>query len=143
MVFTADVMSGSGRIVERGATLEVGSSLTQYMKRSTRWTFQRYVDELLLPYWRGQIPGLTRETVIRGASLESIAPFLAGADHVGVVTNADDFILTPANLDFLRRTFGDRARIYPHGGHGGNIAYKDNAADLLRFFSAGTERAVP
>ena len=56
------------------------------------------------------------------------------------MTNADDFILTPANLDFLRRTFGDRARVYPRGGHGGNLEYKDNADDILRFLHAGGEK---
>lgn len=142
MVFTADVINGGGHIVERGETLDVASSLTQYMKRSTRWTFHRYVDEMLLPYWRELVPGLSRDALIRGASLESIAPFLAAADNVGVVTNTDDFILTAGNLGFLRRTFADRARIYPYGGHGGNLAYKDNASDILQFFAAGEREAA-
>lgn len=136
MVFTADVMTGGGHIVEKDAELGVGASLTQYMKRSTRWTFRRYVDEMLLPYWRGRVPGLGRDALIRSASLESIEPFLVHAGHVGVMTNADDFILTPANLAFLRRTFADRARVYPRGGHGGNLAYKENAADIVQFFRA-------
>jgi pimeloyl-ACP methyl ester carboxylesterase len=136
MVFTADVMTGGGHIVETGAELGVATSLTQYMKRSTRWTFRRYLDEMLLPYWRGRVPGLDRDTLVRSASLESIGPFLAEAGHVGVMTNADDFILTPANLAFLRHTFGDRARVYPHGGHGGNLSYNENAADIVQFFRA-------
>jgi len=97
---------------------------------------------MLLPYWRGRVPGLSRDELIHSASLESIGPFLARAGHIGVMTNADDIILTPANLEFLRRTFGDRARVYPHGGHGGNLKYKDNAADILRFFADGGERGV-
>jgi pimeloyl-ACP methyl ester carboxylesterase len=140
MVFTADVMTGGGHIVETDAELGVATSLTQYMKRSTRWTFRRYVDEMLLPYWRGRVPGLGRDTLVRSASLESIGPFLAEAGHVGVMTNADDFILTPANLEFLRRTFGDRARVYPRGGHGGNLSYKENAADIVRFLRAAGEK---
>ena len=141
MVFTADVMTGGGHVVESGAELGVGSSLTQYMKRSTRWTFRRYVDEMLLPYWKRQLPNLDRDDLVRSSSLESIASFLAGATQVGLVTNADDFILTPANLEFLRRTFGERARIYPRGGHGGNLEYKDNAAEMLRFFDVPEEKA--
>jgi pimeloyl-ACP methyl ester carboxylesterase len=143
MVFTADVMNGGGHIVERGETLDVGSSLTQYMKRSTRWTFHRYVEEMLLPYWHGRTPGLGRDALVRSASIESIATYLASAAHVGVMTNADDFILTTENLTFLRRTFGDRALVYPHGGHGGNLQYKDNAADILAFFRTGSETVAP
>jgi pimeloyl-ACP methyl ester carboxylesterase len=138
MVFTADVVNGGGHIVERGAALNIGTSLTQYMKRSTRWTFRRYVDEMLLPYWQVRAPELTRDALIRSASLESIGSFLTTAAHVGVATNADDFILTPGNLQFLRRTFGDRAHVYPRGGHGGNLEYKDNAADILQFFATGS-----
>jgi len=143
MVFTADVMTRGGHVVERGETLDVGSSLTQFMKRSTRWTFRRYVDEMLLPYWQQRVPGLTRDGLVRSANLETIAAFLAGAEHVGLVTNADDFILTGENLEYLRRTFGDRARVYPRGGHGGNLEYKDNAADMLRFVATDRGWSAP
>jgi hypothetical protein len=40
------------------------------------------------------------------------------------------------DLGFLKTVFGTRARIYPHGGHNGNLAYRDNIADLIEFFGA-------
>jgi hypothetical protein len=48
--------------------------------------------------------------------------------------NADDFTVSADDLRFLETVFGERARIYPSGGHNGNLAYRDNIADLIEFF---------
>jgi len=136
MIFTADTMTGGGHVIEAGTEISVSTSLTPYFKRSVRWPFVRYFDEMLLPYWQARRQGIDRDALIEQASLRSIGPYLEGASHVGVVTNADDFILAGGELDFLRSTFGDRAHVYPTGGHCGNIQYRDNVADMLAFFAA-------
>jgi len=51
--------------------------------------------------------------------------------------NADDIILGPGDLGFLRKTFGDRLTVYPHGGHCGNLNYRVNANAMLEFFARG------
>ena len=48
--------------------------------------------------------------------------------------NEDDLILTPQDLAFLKDVFGIRAKIYPYGGHCGNMSYTENVADMLNFF---------
>jgi hypothetical protein len=50
--------------------------------------------------------------------------------------NADDIILAPGELEYLEQVFGDRAQIYPTGGHCGNMDYRDNVAYMMNFFSA-------
>jgi hypothetical protein len=50
------------------------------------------------------------------------------------MTNENDFILTGEELDYLRQLFGDRARIYPRGGHLGNLEYKENLTYMVEFF---------
>jgi len=42
--------------------------------------------------------------------------------------------LAPGEIDFFREVFGERAKIYPHGGHCGNMAYPDNLAFMVGFF---------
>ena len=49
--------------------------------------------------------------------------------------NADDILLAEGDIDYLRDVFGERAQIYPRGGHSGNMAYIDNVAHMLDFFS--------
>ena len=46
----------------------------------------------------------------------------------------DDLILGPGDIGFLRKTFGDRLTLYPHGGHCGNLNYRVNSEDMLEFF---------
>ena len=88
MVFTADVAHGGGHVVEAGARLGRTTSLTVPFKRSARWPFERYLDELLLPFWSGREPGITREALVAAGDLNSIRAFLSEAPHVGMMTNA-------------------------------------------------------
>jgi hypothetical protein len=50
--------------------------------------------------------------------------------------NTDDFLVSPAQLAFLRQTFGSRFTLYPRGGHVGNIWYPDNREAILATFSS-------
>ena len=137
MLFTSDVMNDFGVLVRKGTKLGVGTSTTPYMKMAARWTFAEYMDEVLLPYWKAREPGLSREQLIDETSLGAIRDYLHRSDHVEVMTNQDDFILVPGDVDFLKETFGSRATIYPVGGHCGNIMYKENIEHMLAFFGVG------
>jgi hypothetical protein len=48
--------------------------------------------------------------------------------------NEDDIILAPGEIDFFKEVFGTRAKIYPTGGHCGNMQYKLWVQDMLDFF---------
>jgi hypothetical protein len=50
--------------------------------------------------------------------------------------NEDDLILTPQDMAFLKDVFGARAKIYPRGGHLGNMTFKDNVAYMINFFKS-------
>jgi hypothetical protein len=52
------------------------------------------------------------------------------------MTNKDDFILGPTDIDYLKRIFQTRAKIYPRGGHCGNMEYKDNVAYMVEYFKS-------
>ena len=49
--------------------------------------------------------------------------------------NEDDLILLPGEIDFFSETFGSRAKIYPYGGHCGNMAHRDNVAHMVATLS--------
>ena len=67
-------------------------------------------------------------------SLESIEDYLRSTDKIEVMHNEDDIILEAGEIDFFRRVFGERAKIFPIGGHFGNLAYRDNVAHMLNVF---------
>jgi len=123
MIFTADVMHGGGYIVPAHARLTATTSLTRYAMVAYRTRFVDYFDDVLLPHLERGEPGLTRQGLLDRLSLRRIEPFLRGASTVGLVHNADDIILAPGDIAYLEGIFGSRARIFPTGGHVGNLFY--------------------
>ena len=134
MVFTSDVMSNAGLIVPKNRMLSSSDSLTDYFKVTTRTSFIDYFNELFYPYFRSRQPDVTQQALIEQASLESIEDYLKATKKISLVTNEDDFILASGELDFFRRVFQHRAKIYPTGGHCGNMGYKDNIKHMIGLF---------
>ncbi len=134
MIFSSDVMTNGGYVVPKNRVLDSSDDLTDYFRVSAHLSFLDYFNEYFYPHFRKRRPGLTREALIASQSLRSIEPYLKSATKLGVVTNADDFILSPDDLDYLGRLFGERARIYPRGGHLGNLEYRDNLDYTINFF---------
>ena len=135
MVTTADYAAQRGFIVPRNHTFSVSESTTPYFKVAMRTSFVDYIDQMYLPYFREKIPGSTRDSLIAESSLESIESFLRSADNIALMHNDDDFIMAEGEIDYLRQVFGSRAMIYPSGGHMGNLAYRDNVAFMVDYFT--------
>lgn len=77
---------------------------------------------------------LDREALIERASLRSLARMLNEDPRIAAVTNADDIILTAENLEFLRTIMGTRIKVYPSGGHCGNLSYRENSDYMIWYF---------
>ena len=134
MVFTSDVMINAGLVVPKNRVLSPSDSLTDYFKVTMRTSFIDYFNELYYPFFRSQQADVTQQVLIEQASLKSIEDYLKSNEKISLMTNADDFILAPGELDFFRRVFKDRAKIYPIGGHCGNMGYRDNVEHMLSLF---------
>jgi len=134
MIFASDVMTNSGYVVPKNRVLSPTDSIFDYFLVSTHLSFIDYFNEYLFPYVQKQRPGLTRQAYIDSLSLRSIEGYLKSSGKFGVMTNENDFILTGEELDYLRQLFGERAMIYPRGGHLGNLEYKENLAYMVEFF---------
>jgi hypothetical protein len=137
ILFASDALTRSGVVIRRNVSLSSLDSLTNYFKVSVRVGFVDYIRHLLYPFFEKRRPGVTLEELIEESSLRSIEGYLRGAEKIGLMTNEDDIILAPGELDYLRSVFGSRARIYVKGGHLGNLEHKDNVADIISFFGAG------
>ncbi len=135
MFFATDVMTNAGYIIPKNLVLTSYSSLTDYFKVCGRTTFTDYFNDIFYPYYHSAQPDLTKKSLISTSmSLKSIEDYLKNAKKIRVAHNKDDIILKTGEIDFFRRVFGDRAKIYPRGGHCGNMAYKDNIAYMIDFF---------
>jgi hypothetical protein len=77
---------------------------------------------------------LSREEFAQLQSLTSIGSYLAAAQKIGVVSNRDDVILERGEIKFLTDTFGARAKIYPTGGHLGNLEQREVIDYMVQYF---------
>lgn len=134
LITTADVMSESGFIVPVGTTARITADVTDYAIVAHRTGFMDYAHGLMLPFFQQRDPNMTFEKLVDRASLFPIEDYLRKSEKIGLMHNADDFIMAPGEIDWLVDVFGERSKIYPHGGHLGNVGYKDNVEYMLKFF---------
>jgi ABC-type transporter lipoprotein component MlaA len=84
--------------------------------------YMKYVYAFLLPAVVGRVPDVNDDTALfaRG-DLRTRAAALAADARLRVITNRDDFLLGPGDIEWLERTFGNRLALFDTGGHLGNL----------------------
>jgi len=134
IAFTSDLINHRGLIIPPQLPIAEGTSLTPFFKRALQCDFDCYITEQLIPMWRARGDGVSLPQLIDQVSLYALADYLKNTSKIAVMHNADDVILGPGDLGFLRRTLGERLTVYPHGGHCGNLNYRVNSNAMLEFF---------
>src|SRR5262245_4763164 len=134
LIFTSDVMTNYNFIKPGNQVLTRNTNLDNYAQVSLRVGFTDFFHEYAWPYYEKSTTAKTRAEFAQLQSLESIQSYLISARKIGVVDNQDDVILVPGEIDFLLNTFDDRAKIYPHGGHLGNLQQYETVAHILDYF---------
>jgi hypothetical protein len=134
LIFASDVMTNGGYVVPKNRVLTGSDPLGDYFLVCFHLSFIDYFDEYFLPHIRKKKPGISREAVIESLGLQSIEGYIRSSAKMGVITNENDFILDQGEIEYLRRIFGNRALIYPRGGHLGNLEYRDNMVEFINFF---------
>jgi hypothetical protein len=135
MAYTSDVMTNAGYIKPENVIMLKNSSPFLFGKVAHRLGFTDFYHVYFYPYHKARDPSLTRSQLIDAMSLTSIEDYLSGAEKIEVMHNRDDIILEPGEIDFFPRVFGERARIYPRGGHCGNMDFRDNVAHMVNVFT--------
>ncbi|MDG2272852.1 MAG: hypothetical protein P8L39_11150, partial [Halioglobus sp.] len=140
LAFTSDVMADFGYIKPKGLPLNRYSNLQIYNDVAIRLGFTDYYFDFFYPFYKGDYPDKTQDEFIADISLRSIEDYLRTTKKITVMHNFDDVILEPGEIDFFSEVFGDRATIYPYGGHIGNINYSENVAHMIATFSKGEQQ---
>jgi len=138
MIFASDVMKGGGFVTPKNVKMTNSTALTPYYIVANRTSFEDYFRQHFVPFFQKSDPSLTEEKMIKMLSLRSIEPYLKSANKIGLMGNEDDIILAPGEIGYLEQVFGNRAKIFPTGGHCGNMNHQD-AVDFMVNFFAGQE----
>jgi hypothetical protein len=134
MIFASDIMNGGGYITPKNVIMDNSTSLTPYYMVGNRTDFTDYFHEYFYPYFHKKDPGLTEQELIDRLTLKNIENYLRSARKIGLLHNEDDIIMLPGEVDYLHRVFGDRAQIYPTGGHCGNMNDPSVVTFIVNFF---------
>jgi len=135
MMFTSDRMRGGGYISPKNVRMNNSTSLASYLAVGNRTGFVNYFHEYFYPYFQAKDPELTEAGMIADLSLKKIEGYLKSSDKIGLLHNEDDIIMAPGEVDYLQGIFGDRAKIYPTGGHCGNMNHPDVVRFIVDFFA--------
>ena len=121
MFFAIDVSFNTGAITYKNHAVDKFESLTHSMQRASDITFGDYFDGAMLPRAQREDGNITKADLIKRYSLYAIEDYLKTSDKIYLVTSQDDIILQTGEVEYLQSTFGERAKIFPRGGHCGNL----------------------
>ena len=131
LAFTSDVMTNSGYVVPKNARLTPATSLTDVFIQSIDLNFVDYFDDVYVPYIQRRFPAMTRDGIIDMVSLRTIEDYLRSSDRVVMLGTENDVILAPGEIEWLENVFGERARIFPTGGHCGSMDQREFVRAML------------
>jgi hypothetical protein len=110
-------------------------------EEAAQFGFEDYLNQFIKPSL-----GLPRDVVdqrLKGETLYGLHDFLASHHEVEVFHNADDFLVRPQDIAYLRSTLGARLTLFPHGGHMGNIWAPENQQMLKQALGRGPVPDAP
>lgn len=137
MIFAIDVSFNTGAISYKNHTIDKFESLSHSMQRASDITFGDYFDGAMLPRARREEANLTKADLIQRYSLHAIEDYLKTSDKIFLVTNQDDIILQAGEVEYLQSIFAERAKIFPRGGHCGNLDRVSFVEHLNATFQGG------
>jgi len=97
------------------------------------YSFEMYLLGFLLPYERDRLGAVASlEQLIEQNDLHCLADRLRGKPTLRVFANRNDFLTSDADVDWLTQLVGvERVRVFPRGGHLGNLHRRDVQAELM------------
>jgi hypothetical protein len=137
MIFAIDVSFNTGAITYKNHTISRLESLTHSLQRASDITFGDYFDRAMLPRAQREDASITKADLIKRYSLHAIEDYLTASDKIYLVTNQDDIILQSGEVEYLQSIFTERAKIFPRGGHCGNIDRLSFVEHLQTTFQGG------
>src|SRR2546426_926783 len=123
-------------IHDQGVLKAPKEQVRKRLEEAKGFTFKDYSEKIGVPLWRVQTaaPDADLDSFTTRGSLASILDQIRGNDKVHIMHNADDFLADRKSVEELKGALGDQVKLYPYGGHLGNLWYPENREYLLGKF---------
>lgn len=97
------------------------------------YSFTMYMYAFMLPYYRDRLGTVTSaEELVAMNDLRAIADPLRGNPKLRVFANANDFLTSDEDIEWLTALVGsERTRFFPTGGHLGNLHKPEVQAEVM------------
>jgi hypothetical protein len=123
-------------IYDQGVLTAPKDEVRKRLEEAKKFTFTDYNEKIAVPLWkrRATESQVNLESLINRGSLARILDRLRSNSKVHIMHNADDFLAERKSIEELKTALGDQVRVYPYGGHLGNIWFPENKEYALRLF---------
>jgi pimeloyl-ACP methyl ester carboxylesterase len=123
-------------IYDQGVLTAPKNEVRRRLEEAKKFTFTDYNEKIAVPVWkrRATEAKVDSESLIERGSLARILDRLRSNSKVHIMHNADDFLAERKSIEELKMALGDQVRLYPYGGHLGNIWFPENKEYALGLF---------
>ena len=123
-------------IHDQGVLTAPKDEVRKRIQEAKKFTFTDYNEKIAVPLWRRQAtePQADLEDYIKRGSLARILDRLRSNSKVHMIHNTDDFLAERKSIEELKEALGDQVKLYPYGGHLGNLWFPENKEYVLRLF---------
>lgn len=96
------------------------------------YSFEGYVYAFVLPYFRDQLQRVSdMDDLVAQSDLRSVEAGLRDNPKIRHFANRNDFLTTPEDVAWLTATLGAELRLFPTGGHLGNLYKPEVQAEIM------------
>lgn len=138
MITFSDLMTNSGMIFSKDEVVKLHKFIS-YLPKALQLKHTDYIENIMIPKFIKEGKFSCRRELIEALDLHKIEDFLKNDPRVFAVTNQDELILNQNDFKFLKETFGKRLKIYPNGGHCGNINFPQNLQHAVKVIKKGNK----
>ncbi|MGZ3744759.1 MAG: hypothetical protein ACXWRE_13715 [Pseudobdellovibrionaceae bacterium] len=104
-------------------------------EESRKFSFNEYLNLFVMPGLKvKKDKNYSLVDLNREISLYQFEGFIKSHQNTYLVHSEDDFILKAGDIAWLKEKFGDRALIFPYGGHCGSMNFPEFADHLVNLF---------
>jgi hypothetical protein len=130
MMFTRDAMRRDGYILPKEYEYSTNTDMDTIMAVALRTSFADIRNQY---YQNGQANP-------QEDSLAYLANYMHNNPKFGLITNIDDVVLAPGEVEKLSALFAPHARLFNNGGHLGNMTHPAVAYSIVHFLRYGGEQ---